>query len=273
MHTRLHTDRQRRSHRTRGSAGGFTLIELLVVVSIIALLISVLLPSLSKARAQAKRTLCATNLHQLCQALYLYAGEARADHMPWNETMSAYYWTVWSRDTLGRPDNDVPAWKGQLYSYVPNQRVLECPADNGDRHPGISSPVWRKKLFDYWRSSYIYNARDNLTTYPDSVIGSIPAASITQLQRISNLILCGDSTIYAHGRPDKTTAWGRFLWHDLNEPWCNVGFADSHVAYLKMDPNAPEDVLKVPRKPTKRRTSTVGKGFVFSNPPTDSWLK
>lgn len=63
---------------TRGRCGrglGFTLIELLVVVAIIALLISILLPSLSKARAQARSTLCASRLSQLTKAMLIYAGD------------------------------------------------------------------------------------------------------------------------------------------------------------------------------------------------------
>ncbi len=62
----------------------FTLIELLVVVSIIALLISILLPSLKKARAQAKDTVCRTDLHQLGLAIQYYANE-NLDRIPWIE--------------------------------------------------------------------------------------------------------------------------------------------------------------------------------------------
>jgi prepilin-type N-terminal cleavage/methylation domain-containing protein len=54
---------------------GFTLIELLVVVAIIALLIAILLPSLARAKNQAKKTACASNLHQIGIALNTYGAE------------------------------------------------------------------------------------------------------------------------------------------------------------------------------------------------------
>jgi prepilin-type N-terminal cleavage/methylation domain-containing protein len=60
----------------------FTLIELLVVVSIIALLISILLPSLREAREEGKRALCRSNLHQIGTAMGHYFGEY-SDSFPW----------------------------------------------------------------------------------------------------------------------------------------------------------------------------------------------
>src|SRR5688572_26429566 len=60
-------------HRHDSTPSGFTLVELLVVIGIIAVLISILLPTLSKARAAGQRTQCLSGLRQLHQVLVMYA--------------------------------------------------------------------------------------------------------------------------------------------------------------------------------------------------------
>ena len=67
---------------------GFTLIELLVVISIIALLISILLPSLSRAREASKRLACASNVSAIVKSMQIYSNDLymssgfRADNFP-----------------------------------------------------------------------------------------------------------------------------------------------------------------------------------------------
>ena len=59
----------------RCEARGFTLIELLVVVAIISLLVSILLPSLNRAKELARQAICAANLHNLGNGVMLYAND------------------------------------------------------------------------------------------------------------------------------------------------------------------------------------------------------
>ncbi len=105
----------------------FTLIELLVVVAIIALLIAILLPALRAARAQARRTQCASNVHQLGTAFQMYAGDFNAWAMPlaYSEADSPTYW--WGRSLASSVDHTQGFVWPYLRSALRADGVFECP--------------------------------------------------------------------------------------------------------------------------------------------------
>lgn len=148
----------RSASRPRSASRGFTLVELLVVIGIIAVLISMLLPTLNRARSAAGSVTCLANLRQMGTALQLYAQNNRG-LAPWGvvdkfETSSGWVssgdnsWT-W-RDTvsilLGTPRNPDPAH--------PNA-VVKSHAIFDDKDTEPTPPAWGA---DY-RAFYTANLR------------------------------------------------------------------------------------------------------------------
>lgn len=116
---------------TRDGRSGFTLIELLVVAAIIALLVAILLPSMSKAREQARRTVCMSNMHQVAIAITAYQAADKKQRFPL--ALSPQHWPMGSACTyLGRLEDDyyVPAGPALLYSgrYINDAKFYYCPS-------------------------------------------------------------------------------------------------------------------------------------------------
>jgi prepilin-type N-terminal cleavage/methylation domain-containing protein len=124
----------RSSRRAASEVAAFTLVELLVVIAIIAILAAMLLPTLSKAKAQAQAVQCLNNLKQLQLAHFTYTDD-NAGYMPLNYDSSdsspnpASGTNSWVLGEVRAYSRDSDIINGTLLPYTKGLGIYKCPSD------------------------------------------------------------------------------------------------------------------------------------------------
>ena len=186
------------------SSQAFTLVELLVVIGIIALLIAILLPALSKARKQAATTKCLSNLRQLMQATQMYINDNQG-FLPYNgcgDGPGAKQGGPYLANWLYTPDVSVngnqgvaasgsftssDVESGALWQYLNHREVYRCPLDTSP--PSVSSsggPLFNA-LTSYGMNVWLcnYNSDDPVNNGKTPDKSGYAATSLHQLHKIN----------------------------------------------------------------------------------------
>ncbi|HEV2295888.1 MAG TPA: prepilin-type N-terminal cleavage/methylation domain-containing protein [Tepidisphaeraceae bacterium] len=198
---------------SRRDSRGFTLVELLVVIGIIALLISILLPTLQQARRQANTVKCMAALKELGNAFHLYGSDNKqkwpvAVHVPGNPAAP-----------LGDVDGDGVAderrWYDLIAKYISNGRVEKyndidkirensvlwgCPEFRDSKHVNIGfDPLRPGYAMQYYPSYFEGGGLTSLAYIRPGLTGKYPKAGFGK--RAADRGLLADSVTHIIGTP------------------------------------------------------------------------
>jgi prepilin-type N-terminal cleavage/methylation domain-containing protein/prepilin-type processing-associated H-X9-DG protein len=185
----------------RRKNAAFTLVELLVVIGIIAVLIGILLPTLSKSREQSRRTGCMSNLRSLSQAMFMYS-ERFHGRLPNGNPPGR--WT----------HSEVLIWFANDYVCAP--RVFHCPSDR-DPEPDA---IWTSEYM--WPNS-AHVSYDFYSVWWPPEYGPV----LTRLRGRAPLAwdLSGAAAYYH--------AQNKLFFQNHGAAGGNVAYADGHVEWLQ----------------------------------------
>jgi len=169
-------DNKMKSSQARSPLRGFTLIELLVVIAIIAILAAILFPVFSRARENARRSSCASNVKQISLAFIQYTQD-------YDERYPLTTFTS-GQSTPGS------TWAGSVQSYIKNTQVYRCPSDSSARWNNASLPpdgtppyttsyllnAWMGSTSQYGKIAAIQNPAQVIYVAESSVNVGDPAA-------------------------------------------------------------------------------------------------
>jgi prepilin-type N-terminal cleavage/methylation domain-containing protein/prepilin-type processing-associated H-X9-DG protein len=263
---------------TRARSRGFTLIELLVVIAIIAILASLLLPSLAGAKARALSLSCLNNLKQLETCWHLYAVD-HEDLLPPNnfvyDIISDSPITTgasWCTNIAPWDASPVGLQKGVLFPYNSSLGIYHCPAD----HSVIEMKSGLRLAQVRIRS---YNMSQSVNGQPDPY----EAQQIPSFGKFSMILVPGPTQVITFldvhedeildvqfGIPTLLAFIDYRVWFDLpanrHTQGCNFSFADGHAEHWKW---------KVPKVVTVPRGSVqpLGRGEIVDYNRVESGIK
>ncbi len=220
---------------------GFTLVELLVVISIIALLLSILMPSLQKAREQSRRVLCGANEKQIATSFITYSMEydGRLVHDRGIRTDKLGRQTITAGNKQAtRPWDAAIAPQWQTKGTDSAKKVIMCPSDTYPRNaPPLSNSEWytggSALKRSYAPNPTLYNG---LWRYMPKALwgnGTGVPVKITQVRRVGNVMLLGEShkgANWANNSDSYGCVQGTSLWEVLGT------FGNCEVPWAKRSP-------------------------------------
>jgi prepilin-type N-terminal cleavage/methylation domain-containing protein/prepilin-type processing-associated H-X9-DG protein len=206
----------KRGPLTHAGAKGFTLIELLVVIAIIAILASILFPVFARARENARRSSCQSNLKQIGLGIKQYVQDYDEKFPPRFDTGAPSSGLITSQNTGG--------WSILIQPYVKSEQIFQCPSDSIP-----PSGMTASYAVDYFYN-YSLGSRDIGGGAEGQ--GGVSEAS---LPFVTSTIMNGDaySTISTNTVFDVTYDAYTRIGAARHLEGANYAFADGHVKWLR----------------------------------------